>query len=95
MYIEWINIEHELTLSVKPHSSNLGWAGLTLILAKIIALVWSEMTTEESIEDHRNVSIELVRDILDRAENMEEVTADSGHVTGKAEEFIEVLGVDR
>lgn len=48
------------------------------------------MTAEESTEDLCNASLERVRDILDPAENMVEGTADSAHVTGKAEEFLEL-----
>lgn len=46
-------------------------AGLTLILAKMIALVWS------------NMFLELVRDILEPAEDIEGGAADSEHATLK------------
>lgn len=45
------------------------------------------------MEDLHNVSLELVRDILDLAENTEAAeAADSERVMGKAEESIEVHG---
>ncbi len=44
-------------------------------------------------EDLHELSRELVRDILDLAENVEAGPADQEHVVCKAEEFIEVVGV--
>ena len=45
------------------------------------------------MEDLHELSRELVRDVLDLAEDVEAGPADPEHVASKAEEFIEVLGV--
>ena len=45
------------------------------------------------MEDLRELSRELVRNILNLAENVEAGPADPEHVTSKAEELIEVVGL--
>ena len=46
------------------------------------------------MEDLHELSRELVRDILDLTEDVEAGPADPEHVASKAEELIEVLGVN-
>lgn len=45
------------------------------------------MMAEKLMEDLCDVCLELVRDILDLAENIEEGATESEHLVGKAEEF--------
>lgn len=84
--------EFIVSVSLTHHGKE---AGLTPIESKTIALVWSGSLQNMAtvMGDFREIALELVRDILDLADNVEAGIAQPEHVTNKTEEFIEILGL--